>query len=112
MALSAPATAQDLDCSDTAYLPQIALNECAARDYAQWDARLNAVYQQVMATSDAARRERIRAAQRAWIPYRDLTCDMEAADAFGGTIAPLVQFSCLSRLTERRTLDLQSYLPR
>ncbi|WP_224814443.1 lysozyme inhibitor LprI family protein [Hasllibacter sp. MH4015] len=109
---TAPAIAQELDCSDRSALPQIALTECAARDNQFWDRLLNDAYQQVIARSDAAREENLRAAQRAWITFRDLTCQMEAADYEGGSIQPMILQACLARLTERRARDLETYLGR
>ncbi len=104
------AQAQDLDCSDRSALPQITLTECARRDHEFWDGLLNDAYQQVIARSDTTREENLRAAQRAWITYRDLTCDMEAADYAGGSIQPMIRLGCQTRLTERRARDLETYL--
>ncbi len=104
------AQAQDLDCSDRSALPQIALTECAMRDLAFWDGLLNTAYQQVIARSDTARVDNLRTAQRAWITFRDLTCEMEASDYEGGSIQPMIRQGCLARLTERRARDLETYL--
>jgi uncharacterized protein YecT (DUF1311 family) len=109
--MAVPAGAQTLDCSDRSALPQIALNQCAAQDFQAWDDYLNAVYQQVIASGAVQNVEALREAQRAWIPYRDLTCDFEADRAFGGSIAPLLRLTCLTRLTERRANDIATYLP-
>ncbi|GAB5446623.1 lysozyme inhibitor LprI family protein [Gymnodinialimonas sp.] len=107
---SAPVAAQEVDCSDRSALPQIALTECASRDLSFWDGLLNNAYQQVIATLDAPQEENLRAAQRAWITFRDLTCDMEAARFEGGSIAPMIGLDCHARLTERRARDLETYL--
>lgn len=107
---SAPALAQEFDCTDRSNMPQIALTECAGEDLAFWDGLLNNAYQQVIAQLDADREESLRSAQRAWITYRDLTCEMERARYEGGSIAPMIGLSCLARLTERRARDLETYL--
>ncbi|OAN84544.1 hypothetical protein A8B78_06705 [Jannaschia sp. EhC01] len=107
---SAPAAAQDLDCTDRTALTQSALTQCAGRDLAFWDGLLNNAYQQVIATLDGAQEGNLRAAQRAWITFRDLTCDMESARFQGGSIAPMIELDCLARLTERRARDLETYL--
>lgn len=108
--MGAPAGAQTLDCSDPASLSQMALTQCAAQDQAFWDGLLNNAYQQVIAQVNEATEENLRAAQRAWITYRDLTCQMEAARYAGGSIAPMIMQNCLARLTERRARDLETYL--
>lgn len=110
LVLGGPLAAQEPDCSDRATLPQIDLTQCAGRDLEFWDGILNTAYQQVIAQSDATREESLRSAQRAWITYRDLTCEMEASRYEGGSIAPMIRLGCLSRLTERRARDLETYL--
>lgn len=106
------AAAQDWQCDPNIDLStQLGLSACAAQTHAYWDGLLNDIYQQVIAGSDPAREDRLRQAQRAWLPYRDLTCQMEAADYAGGSIAPMIASLCLARLTERRTRDLETYLP-
>lgn len=108
--LAPAAQAQTLDCTDRSALPQIALTECAARDAAFWDNLLNNAYQQVIAELAPDRVEGLRTAQRAWITYRDLTCEMEADRYRGGSIAPMIRQGCIARLTERRARDLETYL--
>lgn len=107
---SAPALAQTLDCNDRTGLTQAGMTQCAGQDLAFWDGLLNNAYQQVIARLDAASEESLRAAQRAWITYRDLTCEMEQARYAGGSIAPMIGLSCQARLTERRARDLETYL--
>lgn len=108
--MGAPAFGQTLDCSDRSAIPQIALTQCAAQDAAFWDGLLNNAYQQVIARSDADTERNLREAQRAWITFRDLTCEMEMARYTGGTIAPMILQDCMARLTERRARDLETYL--
>lgn len=117
LALATPATAQTLDCSD----PQIQqhMNACAQQAWQAADDDLNLAYQLalVMAKSvneslppDAERTEiTLRDAQRAWITYRDKACVVEARPYSGGTIQPLIIFSCMERLTRHRTEDLRLF---
>ncbi|MEX3015808.1 lysozyme inhibitor LprI family protein [Gymnodinialimonas hymeniacidonis] len=90
--------------------PQSALTLCNAERLDAWDGLLNEVYQRVIGTLDEAQEENLRQAQRAWITYRDLTCGMERARYEGGSIAPMIELTCLTRLTERRTRDLEEYM--
>lgn len=109
--MAAPATAQNWNCDDFANLPQQGLNYCSGQQYQFWDGLLNNIYQQVIAERSPEAIDQLRVAQRAWITYRDNTCELEAARAAGGSSEPLMHFNCLVRLTERRTRDLENYLP-
>ncbi|MNJ69263.1 hypothetical protein D3C77_655930 [compost metagenome] len=84
------------------------MNICAFQDYQRADARLNAAYKKRVATLDKAQLDRLRTAQRAWITFRDAQCRYEAGVYEGGSMAPLVHSSCLTKLTEQRTKDLVS----
>ena len=90
--------------------PHSALTQCNAERLDAWDRLLNEVYQRVIGTLDATQEDNLRQAQRAWITYRDLTCGMERARYEGGSIAPMIELTCLTRLTERRTRDLEEYM--
>ena len=108
LGLAAPALAQTEPCDPN--LPQVDLTACRAEQLQTWDRMLNQIYQRVIGTLDDVQEENLREAQRAWITYRDLTCGMERARYEGGSIAPLVEVLCLTRLTERRTRDLEDYM--
>ena len=49
----------------------------------------------------------LRQAQRDWIKFRDGACKAEGFLFRGGTMEPLIIATCLTRLTQRRTSDLQ-----
>lgn len=108
--IASPAGAQDTDCTDLTVLPQQDINFCLAERYRFWDDILNNAYAQVIGQLDDAREERLRSAQRAWITYRDLTCEMEADAMRGGSGEAMLRAGCLSRLTEARARDLETYL--
>lgn len=112
------ATGQDWNCADPGNLPQQGMNYCAHQDYLVADAELNEVYGQVRAYLSAAETrpdgkteaEVLRDAQRAWIPFRDLACDLEGGLFRGGSMEPFIVSSCLTRLTRDRTRDLRFLL--
>ncbi|MCR9067512.1 MAG: DUF1311 domain-containing protein [Rhodobacteraceae bacterium] len=110
VALMLPVVAQaqghGWDCSDYDVLPQQGLNACVGDDYRAADAELNAVYQRVMGSVWPEMADRIRAAQRLWIPYRDAACEAEAELMRGGSAEPMLRLSCLARLTRARTAEL------
>lgn len=89
---------------------QLLMNMCAARDYEQADAALNAAwgparsYARQIGQGDALLK-----AQRAWLAYRDAACEVQASPYEGGSIQPLIWFSCLSELTAERTRMLLEF---
>ena len=89
---------------------QSEMNACAGIAYRNADRRLNQVYQQLLPKLPASRRQQLVTAQQAWIRYRDASCNFERSEVEGGSMAPMIQASCLARLTEQRTKDLQQYL--
>jgi uncharacterized protein YecT (DUF1311 family) len=111
LCLAGPTSAQDPECGDDlSTLPQQSINFCLNQRFLFWDDVLNQAYQQVIAIRDDAAEERLREAQRAWITYRDLTCEMEADAMRGGSGEHMLRSGCLVRLTERRARDLENYL--
>lgn len=91
----------------------------AERDY--WDARLNRAYQSVRARAQASDAEldalgsaaprtavALRDMQRAWISYRDATCEFEQSQWGGGSGGGPAILSCLMRLTGEQALYLEN----
>ena len=54
--------------------------------------------------------EKLREAQRAWIPFRDAACAVEGWPMRGGSAEPLLVYGCLTKLTEQRISDLEGLL--
>jgi uncharacterized protein YecT (DUF1311 family) len=93
---------------------------CISRELDWWDARLNAAYRQAMAEAKQADRdngagpngpplqaEALKAMQRAWIPFRDASCNWEYSKWGGGTGGGPASASCLMTLTAEQTLVLE-----
>ncbi len=107
--LIAPAAeAQKRDCTDPQ--DQASMTECAWVDYQNADAVLNQEWSRAI---DYARRigaeDTLREAQRLWIPYRDAACRADATNFEGGSMQPMVEAFCLTRLTQQRTDELASF---
>ncbi len=107
IALLAPsiAIAEDSrpDCSGS----QQDMNQCADATARAADNDLNIRYGQAMENArDGIAQAKLRAAQRAWIPYRDAACAMAGDSARGGSLAPLLTLSCLQHMTSMRALEL------
>ncbi len=86
---------------------QLELNECAAAEYKRADAALNAAWGPATAFMDGIGQGAVLLdAQRKWIAFRDAACAAETAPYEGGSILPLIHWTCMSRLTSQRTEDL------
>lgn len=90
----------------------IEISNCWEAELKRADAELNSTYSAVMSVlrlhpekKDDA--ERLRAAQRAWIAYRDKACAAEAGLYIGGSAKGLVASACLAVLTGNRTKALR-----
>jgi len=88
---------------------QMDLNKCAEDNYQSADKALNKVYQALMAQQDdAASKQRLTEAERAWIVYRDRECDFEVGpQETGGSIWPSEMSGCLEELTASRIRELK-----
>lgn len=105
---AAPARSQPCDSAVT----QPDMNACADRAFHQADAGLNAAYGQVIArlTGEPEVKQRLVAAQRAWIGFRDAECEFVSAGAIGGSVRPMVGSICLEALTKARTKQIDTFL--
>ena len=115
--LAAPAQAQDFDCSKPEDLPQMGLTWCAGQEFQKTDAELNALWPKLMADAKArdadsadfikdlgvpTTQQALRAAQRAWIDFRDRQCELESYEALGGSMQPMLAESCKADMTRKR----------
>ena len=124
-------TAPPPDCANA--MAQAALNDCAARDFAEADDALNAAWGPALDWArrmDTRMREEAAAetligppvfgglaegqslegglldAQRGWLRYRDGQCAAETAPFSGGSIWPMLFDGCRAGLTRIRTDEL------
>lgn len=82
---------------------QAQMNEEAARSYKRADRELNSAYKDVMKLLSKEKQDKLRAAQRNWIKYRDSSCEREASDYKDGSMYPLIYTNCLEEKTRERT---------
>jgi uncharacterized protein YecT (DUF1311 family) len=103
------------DCDKTAQT-QADLNECGSDDYKTADDELNATYQRLLkrAASDPLAIQKIKAAQRAWVAYRDAQIEAlypaENKQAEYGTVFPMCANLALADLTRQRAKILKQML--
>lgn len=89
---------------------QADLDACAEADLKRADAAMNAAYSKLMKRIGPRAQAGLKEAQRAWLPYRDRTCDLEALGTEGGSAQPMVRAGCLAQVTGERTRRLTGYL--
>ncbi len=86
------------------------MNACAQAEFQQADAALNAAWGPAKSFMDGiGQGDALLDAQRKWIAFRDAACTAEIAPYSGGSIQPLIWYSCLARLTRTRTQDLDGF---
>ncbi|PIE18365.1 MAG: hypothetical protein CSA65_05515 [Proteobacteria bacterium] len=92
------------------------MGACLAAELSQWDARLNDAYQALLSherADDVAaegpwpdKAPALQQMQRAWMGYRDATCDYAQSLWGGGTGGPLAATECRLDLTARQAILL------
>lgn len=84
-----------------------AMRECEIARLKRADAGMNAAYQSLRAKLDQRGREKLRAAQEAWLKFRVAEANYQADATRDGTLAPLIAASVQADLTEARRKELE-----
>ena len=92
--------------------------ECLLAEHDGWDRLLNEEYTRARTEAarvdgadqpdHAVRADRLRAAQRAWIAFRDANCAMAYALHGGGSLRQISGAQCVLRMTAERTFELRA----
>jgi len=107
--LAGPALAWAADCSHEQ--TQTEINRCTDQEFRKADAALNRIYAQLKArTTDPDAQNRLVAAEKAWIAFRDRECEFETEDSIGGSIHPMEMAICYQEKTVARTAELKRQL--
>jgi uncharacterized protein YecT (DUF1311 family) len=77
------------------------------KEYKQADTELNKVYQQLLSSRSADGQKKLRAAQRAWIVFRDAEAEFVRQDWVGGSGQAAAVNSALAVLTRDRVRQLR-----
>ncbi|HEX8557638.1 MAG TPA: lysozyme inhibitor LprI family protein [Pyrinomonadaceae bacterium] len=96
------------DCEDPK--TQSELNVCADRKFSAADAELNRAYSQLASRLEERWRAGLKAAEVAWLKYRDANCEYETALYEGGSMRPMLFSLCMERMTRARTAELREQL--
>lgn len=86
------------------------MNLCATQEFQAADKKLNQVYQELKPLLNSKQQQRLTAAQRTWVKFRDESCSYEAGRFEGGTLAAPTYGYCRARITQERVKDLERYL--
>lgn len=90
-----------VDCNSNAEM-----EKCSQDRYHGHDDELNVTYGKLSRSVSGNVRTDLRAAQRAWIVYRDATCNDAGDTSKFGKEVNLEKISCLDRMTEVRQMQL------
>ncbi len=101
--LAAPA-----DCAEAVSTAE--MRSCANARYQEADAELNRVYRQLVSGLSEQGRAHLKAAQQAWLVFRDKNAAFAATAVAGGTLAPVVETTEMTTLTQQRIEQLKRYL--
>jgi uncharacterized protein YecT (DUF1311 family) len=83
------------------------LSRCLSRARDSADAKLHAAYNQIHDKLETADAQRLTAAERSWIQYRDANCSAERELYAGGTASAPAHLACLEAMTRARTKELE-----
>ncbi|HAI46380.1 MAG TPA: DUF1311 domain-containing protein [Stenotrophomonas sp.] len=112
LADAVPRTSDGMAC-DSPDQSQAGLNQCAGIGATAADAELNRVYARVLAANagDTAFVTRFKAAQRAWVAFRDAQIAARFPDPQNaGSVLPMCQSSEYEQLTRARVAQLKQWL--
>ena len=82
------------------------MQACLGEQYQKVDAELNRTYRQAMEALDQTRQAKLRAAQKAWIAFRDASAEFDASIAEEGTMYQLIYLDTLIAMTRERSRTL------
>ena len=83
------------------------LLEEADREFKKADAAMNAAYRELLRYLDPKETESLRAAQRAWLAFRDAEAKFGGLEFDGGTLQPVAMVNTLTQLTNERAAHLR-----
>ncbi len=87
---------------------QAEMDVAAAKDYQKADAELNRVYRRLAASLEPPIKRKLKAAESAWIKFRDAESAFRASTVEGGSAYPALYASDMADLTRQRIQDLNA----
>jgi len=83
-----------------------AMRECENIRYKKANDDMMKAYRDLLKKLKGTEKVQLQRAQMAWLKYREAQADLEAMEANGGTLAPLIRTSVMADLTEARRAQL------
>jgi uncharacterized protein YecT (DUF1311 family) len=111
MMVFAAAFAQDQKkdpCADAQ--SQAEMNICWGKEYKAADTQMNAAYREFVSKLNPEETAQLKAAQLAWLKFRDSNCEFVADQYKGGSIRPMIAAICLADVTNARTSELKAQM--
>jgi uncharacterized protein YecT (DUF1311 family) len=109
--LAAPAQALSQSAAESAACENArstaAMRECEIARLKRAAAGMNTAYRTLSAKLDQRGREKLRAAQEAWLKFRAAEADYQTDSVRDGTLAPLLAASVQADMTESRRNELE-----
>lgn len=99
-------------CMDRAGGVTVEMRACISEEHGRQDAVLNTNYRALMRLLPPERQAALRAAQRAWIAFREAECAYTASADMEGTLGPVIIDSCWMGFTTERATGLGQDLAR
>ncbi len=89
----------------------LGMMQCMQAETERQDVKLNAAYRKAMTGLTPEETEHLKAAQRAWIAFRDADCASLWDPDHWGTISKVTASQCTLDRTIARTIDLENFPP-
>lgn len=86
---------------------QAEMNLEARQEYEKSDLQLNEVYKNMLAMLGGNEKTLFIQSEREWIKFRDAQCKFESEQYAGGSMQPLINYSCLKARTDERINQIQ-----
>ena len=106
--LTMPSKCSAEDCNSAT--DQTNMSLCAIEESHKADEELAIVYNKLMAKITSAAQPKLRAAEEAWINYRNKQCKFDTLGSSGGSIHAMVFALCYEDITLQQTKRLQEQL--
>jgi len=97
-------------CAEKSEGVTVKLRECLGDEFERQDQELNRIYKSLMPKLSAKNRQILQKSERAWIAYRDSTCEFEASTESGGSLEFIIDGECRVGQTLYRIEDLKKRL--
>jgi uncharacterized protein YecT (DUF1311 family) len=104
--LSANTTFSNAESPCVGFDTQSGLSQCAVLEMEKADAELTHVYKRLMAELEPKKKQQLKIAERAWIAYRDESCEFIGLERDGGSMQGMTIAMCRTDLIKEQTSRL------